>query len=422
MNCNIKDFGAIVSDRLQTEAIQKAIDQCFAEGGGEVIIPCGVFRTASIRLRSNVTLHLMSGAILEGSDCCDDYFDFANDSLEPARPEDLTRDEGVNPYGKWHHGIIHVLNAHNVSIIGEEGSYIDGCNCYDPNGEEGYRGPHGIVIFNSKNITLKGYTVRNCANWAHNIFESREIKIDQLTIYGGHDGIDIRSCDDVTIENCNIYNGDDSIAGFDNINVVIKNCLFNAACAAMRFGGTNVLVDNCRSFGPAAFGHRYRLADEKKAVGAYSDESCNHKLQNLFLYYCDYRANIRQTPGNITIQNCEFDDQQRMFKMFFGEDQCWCCNRALTQIKFKNCKITNLHGPMIIRGDEKEQFVLEIEDVEIHGAEEREREELILAENFTQINMKNVKISGFGKNKIVVSGKRGEINLENSDAVTVIEE
>ena len=55
---NIADFGARVSDSYQTEAIQKAIDTCFLNGGGRVVIPEGIFLTGGLRLRSNVVLYL----------------------------------------------------------------------------------------------------------------------------------------------------------------------------------------------------------------------------------------------------------------------------------------------------------------------------------------------------------------------------
>ena len=64
---NIKDFGARACDALQTEKIQAALDACFLAGGGKVIIPKGIFLTGGIRLRSNTTLYLESGAILRGS-------------------------------------------------------------------------------------------------------------------------------------------------------------------------------------------------------------------------------------------------------------------------------------------------------------------------------------------------------------------
>ena len=42
---SILDYGAVVSDLLQTGAIQAAIDDCFCKGGGEVVIPAGIYPT-----------------------------------------------------------------------------------------------------------------------------------------------------------------------------------------------------------------------------------------------------------------------------------------------------------------------------------------------------------------------------------------
>ena len=45
----------------------------------------------------------------------------------------------------------------NIAVVGEKGSYFDGCNCYDPEGEQNYRGPHGMSIWRCRNIRLEGY-------------------------------------------------------------------------------------------------------------------------------------------------------------------------------------------------------------------------------------------------------------------------
>ena len=76
---NIRDYGAKVCDRLQTREIQSAIDDCFLQGGGRVVIPCGLFLTGGLRIRSGVQLYLESGAILKGSIDPEDYMGFLED-------------------------------------------------------------------------------------------------------------------------------------------------------------------------------------------------------------------------------------------------------------------------------------------------------------------------------------------------------
>lgn len=91
MKINIKDLGAVQSQTPQTKIIQKAIDECFLNGGGEVVIPEGRYLTGGIRLRSNVMLHLLSGSRLVGTRNPEDYFNHFNDTIEPFEPEMLSR-------------------------------------------------------------------------------------------------------------------------------------------------------------------------------------------------------------------------------------------------------------------------------------------------------------------------------------------
>ena len=58
----ITQYGAVQSDRLQTRAIQAAIDDCFLSGGGEVVVPEGFWRSGGRRLRSLGTVLLFCGA------------------------------------------------------------------------------------------------------------------------------------------------------------------------------------------------------------------------------------------------------------------------------------------------------------------------------------------------------------------------
>src|SRR5688572_2184412 len=68
-----KDYPAslfgIYSDgvTLNTRSIQFAIDYIQQQGGGRLVFDVGRFLTGSIHLKSNVTLHLLEGAVLLGA-------------------------------------------------------------------------------------------------------------------------------------------------------------------------------------------------------------------------------------------------------------------------------------------------------------------------------------------------------------------
>lgn len=414
---NIADFGALVCDRLQTEAIQAAVDACFLAGGGRVVVPAGIYLTGGLRLRSNVVLYLQSGAILKGSTDPEDYLSFLNDTVEPLKPYANTH-PGVYPYSRWNNGLIRVIDAKNVAIIGEKGSYIDGSNCYDPEGEEKYRGPHGINIHHSENILLEGYTFVHSANWAHAIFVTKHITARNLTVLGGHDGFDVRTCDDVLIENCAFYTGDDCIAGFDNCDVVIRNCILDCACSALRFGGNHVLVENCQSFAPSRFGFRGSLSREARAASATTDESCRHSMHTPFKYYCDFRAQIRKTPGDILIRNCDFTNPDSAFLLEFDGKHKWCTNRSLSSITFQNCRITGVSKPIYIHGDEKEPLTFTLDGVEITAREGFEDVTFLEATNYSRITLNHVTVGGYHRPTMVLHTK-GDIRLDHSSALRI---
>src|SRR5882757_6603533 len=63
---NILDYKAKADAKtVNTLAIQHAVDDCAAHGGGMVLVPSGTFVTGMIILRSNVNLHLDAGAVLQ---------------------------------------------------------------------------------------------------------------------------------------------------------------------------------------------------------------------------------------------------------------------------------------------------------------------------------------------------------------------
>ena len=71
---DIRDFGAAGDGKtLCTAAIQRAIDQCAARGGGTVRLPEGTWLTGTVYPQSNLTLVLEKGCTLLGSRKHEDY-------------------------------------------------------------------------------------------------------------------------------------------------------------------------------------------------------------------------------------------------------------------------------------------------------------------------------------------------------------
>lgn len=431
---NIRDYGAKFCDTLQTEKIQAAIDACFLAGGGRVLIPCGIYLTGSIRIRSNVELYLESGAILKGSRDPEDYFNYLSDTLEPVPIEEA----GNTPQtcrsaistSRWSNALIRAFDAHDFSIIGEKGSYIDGSNVYDAQGENECRGPHGIGIWRCKDMHFEGYTFINSSNWCHAIFKSQNIHFKNVTVYGGFDGIDIRTCDNVLIEDCDLNTGDDAVAGYDNNDVIVRNCKLNSVAMPLRIGGNNFLVENCVS-DKRDFGQRLGLSLEKKQLGCISDETCRHESHAIFSYYCDFRATLRKTPENIVIRNCRFAQARELIRLEFTGLNRWCRQRALKEITFENCYIGDLYNTGMLWGDEEDKVICRFKNVTFACREGKGQAPLLAVGNVEKLLFEDCTFEGYTNTPSLLVGtddfenieiiRSGEIELKKSNLDECIE-
>ena len=406
-----------------TSALQKAIDDCFLAGGGRIILEKGVYPIGGIRLRSNCSLYLKSGVLIKGSRNMADYSILDGDTLEPIS-EDYKTDVLWTPAGNrktnahivkaassWNNAIIRILDAHNVSIIGEDGSVIDGSDPYDPTGEEHYRGPHGIAYHHSQDLKFEGYTIKNTGNWAHIGYKSQNISYKNITVLGGHDGIHNSSCDDFTIENCEFYTGDDCVAGFDNYNVIVRNCVLNSACSGMRFGGRDVLVENCRFFGPAKYFFRGSLPLEDKIAGNPSPTSGRTNMLALFTYYSDFMLEVRKMPGNITVRNCTVENCDRFLHFDFTGTHVWQKNKPLTSITFENISAKGIEMPFNAYGDRENPLTLKLKNCDLSFKESVDC--VIRAGNFALIDAYNVKIENHAGALVKCFGNEGAINAVN---------
>ena len=71
---DVRAYGAAGDGQtLDTDAINRAIEAAAAVGGGTVFFPAGTYLSFSIRLRSNIALHLDQGATLLAAKPADGY-------------------------------------------------------------------------------------------------------------------------------------------------------------------------------------------------------------------------------------------------------------------------------------------------------------------------------------------------------------
>lgn len=442
LTVNIRDFGAVCNDELQTKAIQDAIDHCFLAGGGEVRIPAGVYLTGGIRLRSRVTLHLLEGAVLKGSRDPEDYFGYLTDTVEPLRADQITDSPYIHiplliktkketayvegdpdydhkrlPGSRWNNALIRTIDAEDVAIIGEKGAVIDGANCFDAQGEEKHRGPHGITLVNTKRITLRGYTIQHTGNWAHNIRSCENVSVERVTALAGHDGLDVFDCRNVTITDSEFYTGDDCLAGFGNVNVFVSGCILNSSCSAMRFGGTNVLVRKCRMIGPGKYLFRGTLSKEDRQAGKIAENTgenaAHQRMLSAFTYYADYSMPISEGPGNVIIEDCEIEQTDRFLHYNFSGNEPWQAGAPLENITFRNIKAVGISKPLTAYGTEEFPVEVALRDVSIRMRDGIEPTPLLRACHFRRILLENVDVTNFNGDCLILTRSDDETVFRN---------
>lgn len=268
---NIEEYGA-KGDGITNDAaaVQKAIDACFHNGGGRVLVPSGkIFKIGSIVLKSNVELHLESGAMLKASDKLEDFM-----ALVPGVTAKSST--GVPSYinceyaGKPFHYFIYAKDESCVSITGL--GKIDGTEeifhlvegQYHIEGTYYPRIPM-LLLENISQLTVKDVTLTNCGFWTLHMAGCYDVLIDGIRILNSlkmanSDGIDPDHCKNVRITNCHIECADDCIV-FKNTggykeygaceNIVISGCTLISTSAAIKFGTEsesdfrNIIVENC---------------------------------------------------------------------------------------------------------------------------------------------------------------------------------
>lgn len=302
---------------LMTETIQKAIESCAEKGGGTVDFTSGTYLCGGIELKSGVKLHFEKDVFLQGSDV---YADYKNDAFI---------------FGK---------DLSDIAIQGE--GIIDGVDCYNPKGEEGFRGPHCIRLINCKNISLEGFTIKNSANWAINCRHCSFGTVEKVSIRGGHDGLHTRFCDNFKVSGCDFRTGDDAFAGNDNHNFEVTDCKINTSCNGFRMGCQNFTVKHCQIWGPGESVHKIQKRNNMLAA---------------FLHFSPKDEDPKLESGNWLIEDVTVDNVDQFYVYNF-KDGLWQTGLPFRDIRFKNVQATGILGAFNIIGDSELKFNLSVEN------------------------------------------------------------
>jgi polygalacturonase len=290
---NIMDYDAVCDGKTKiTENIKNAIDAASDKGGGTVYFPAGEYLTGPIHFKSNITLYLEAGAVLNFTDDFEDYLPMVKCRWEGTvcmnfspqfygyRVENIAiRGRGtINGHGKkwWdevnkYRALVkkgHKVELGKYQLLTKEMNKDTKMPDSDNWTSIFFLRPPMFQPFESKNILVEGVTIMNPPFWTLNPAFCENVTVTGVTINNPYDspntdGINPTSCSYVHISDCHISVGDDCItikSGRDEDgrdwgkacqNITITNCTMLAGHGGVVIGSEmsgdvrKVTISNC---------------------------------------------------------------------------------------------------------------------------------------------------------------------------------
>jgi polygalacturonase len=299
---DVRKFGATGDGKtLDTKAVNSAIEAAAAAGGGVVLFPAGSYLCFSIRLKSQVHLHLEQGSVLIAADSpkpgeVTGYNGGTYDAAEPVTAWDAYQDYGHN---HWHNSLLWGEELHDLSITGPGLIWGKGLSF---GGERASRGNYPFYVAEQHGVGNKAIALKNCRN---------VLLRDFSILKGGHFGLLLTGVDNLTIDNLKIDTDRDGMDLDCCQNARVSNCTVNSpwddgicpkSSYALGFARptrnltiTNCMVTGCYQLGTVLNGSFKKFTTEH-GVGRTGRIKCGTESNGGFI--------------NITISNCVFEGCQ----------------------------------------------------------------------------------------------------------------
>jgi polygalacturonase len=297
---DVRKFGATGDGKtLDTDAVNRAIEQAASSGGGTVLFPPGTYLTFSIHLKSDVHLHLMQGATILAADSplpgdATGYNGGKYDLAEPNTAWDAYQDYGHN---HWHNSLLWGEDLHDLSITGP--GLIWGKGLSNGRGRKGDGAPFiaeqpgvankAIALKNCRNVLLRDFSILKGGHFGLLLTGVDNLTIDNLKIDTDRDGMDIDCCQNVRVSNCTVNSPwDDGICPKSSYGLGYARPTRNLTI-------TNCYVTGCYELGSVLDGTYKKFAPEFR-VPRTGRIKCGTESNGGFI--------------NVTISNCVFEGCQ----------------------------------------------------------------------------------------------------------------
>ena len=234
---DVTEYGAQADGRtLCTDSVQRAIDDCHANGGGVVCFPKGTYVLSTVFLKSNVRIHIEKETLILGAPS---FYDYApQEQVNYPLYQDAS-------HSYFDCSMFVAKNCENIIIYGE--GTIDMRSVWDEDNVRDivHRGPKCIALKECKNVEICGLQIYNATDLAVYFAGCENVYVHHLKMRVYIDGISPDNSKNVFIHDCDVESGDDGIVFKSSYtlnrldccrNIKVWNCRIKSRCSAIKFG------------------------------------------------------------------------------------------------------------------------------------------------------------------------------------------